>query len=215
MIIFSITVFPFMCIFINSIINENYRDFRYYRDIFLKGLLTFLPVFPFFILVFGLIKRTNSFSNIYLYHFIYDFAFYYAVINFGYTFLFRNSMVYRFREKISEIFTYECGFFTALSLFDSLYLYKWENPYLLFILPVSRMILAVLFSILTPLISESSGFVRILYIISLFLLPFSVTFITFFYYINSMIVSGIIMMMFISLAAWLFYHNSPVLTDQK
>ena len=211
MIIFSITVFPILCIFINSILDKDYQDLSFYRRTFIKGIITFLPAVPVILLIEGVIKRTNSLSNIYLYHFLYDFAFYYAFVNFGYAFLFKNSMIYRFREKISEIFTYECGFFTALSVFEGLYLYKWENPYLLFILPCSRIAMSLLFSILTPLISESRGFLRVLYILSLFILPFAVAFVSFFYYINSFLISGIILSFFLMLTAWLFYNYSPVI----
>ena len=117
MIIFSITVFPILCIFINLILNNNYKDYNFYRITFIKGLLTFLPVIPLVLILTGVIQRTNTFSNIYLYHFIYDFALYYALINFGYAFFFKNSMIYRFKEKISEIFTYECGFFYSSCCF--------------------------------------------------------------------------------------------------
>ena len=99
MIIFSITVFPILCIFINSILDKDYQDWKFYRITFIKGILSFIPAVPFIFLLEGVIRRTNSLSNIYLYHLIYDFAFFYAVVNFGYAFLFRNSMIYRFREK--------------------------------------------------------------------------------------------------------------------
>ena len=211
MIIFSVTVFPILCIFINSILNKNYQDLKFYRITFIKGILTFIPFIPVIFMLAGVIRKTNSLSNIYLYHFIYDFAFYYAAVNFGYAFLFKNSMIYRFREKISEIITFECGFFTALSVFDGLYIYKWESPYLLFILPCSRIVLVLLFSILTPLISESTGILKILYAVSLFLLPFAVSFISFFYYTNSFLISLAILSFFMLLAAWLFYNYSPVI----
>ena len=138
MIIFSLILFPSLCIFINSILDIKGQGFKFFSSTYLKGLFTFLPALLLMSLISGIIKRTNTFSNIYLYHFIYDFAVYYALINFGYTFLFKNSMIYRFRERISEIFTYECGFFSALAVFDALYMYKWESPYVLFILPCCK-----------------------------------------------------------------------------
>ena len=211
MIIFSLIIFPSLCIFINSILDIKGQGFKFFSNTYLKGIFTFLPALLLMSLISGIIKRTNTFSNIYLYHFIYDFAVYYALINFGYTFLFKNSMIYRFRERISEIFTYECGFFSALAVFDALYMYKWESPYVLFILPCSRLAMVLIYSMLPPLISESSGFIKYIYILSMFILPFAVSFIAFFYYINSFIISIIILCTLLMLSSWLFYYYSPVI----
>ncbi len=129
----------------------------------------------------------------------------------GYSFLFRNSMIYKLRERISEILTYTCGFFAALAVFDGLYIYRWESPYILYFLPLSRVVMVLLFSILPPLISESTGFLKFLYIISLFLLPFAVAFVSFFYFVNNILLSGIILAVFVIFTAWLFYYYSPVI----
>ena len=211
MIIFSITLFPILGLFINSILGTKNLGFKFFRDTYLKGLLSFIPAFLLILVINGVIKRTNTYSNIFLFHLIYDFAVYYAIICFGYTFLFKNSMIYRFRDRISELITYECGFYTMVSLFDALYVYRWESPYLLYLLPGIRVAMIVIFAILPPLVGESVGFLKHIYILSLFLLPFSSAFVAFFFYINSFLISGLILVLLLILAVWLFYHYSPVI----
>ena len=164
MIIFSITLFPILGLFINSILGTKNLGFKFFRDTYLKGLLSFIPAFLLILVINGVIKRTNTYSNIFLFHLIYDFAVYYAIICFGYTFLFKNSMIYRFRDRISELITYECGFYTMVSLFDALYVYRWESPYLLYLLPGIRVAMIVIFAILPPLVGESVGFLKHIYI---------------------------------------------------
>ena len=209
MIIFSITLFPLSLIFVNSILSPGRCGRHCFKDGVLKGVISFIPAF-FILLIFdGLIKTTNTYSNIFFYHLIYDFALYYIIIYFGYNFFYKNSVVYKFREKVSEIFIYECGFYAALAVYDMLYMYRWENPYILFILPGARLLQAVLFSFSLSSIGDSAGYKRYFAVFFMISIPFIVSLIPFFFYINSFLYLGLVFTVLIVLSVWLYYHFTP------
>ncbi len=209
MIIFSITLFPLLAVFINLLLDVKITENRYSGITYLKGALTFIPAVFILMLSEGLIKKTNTYSNIFLFHMIYDFAIWFLIVYFGYTYLFKNSMVYKLKGKISEVFTYACGFYSVLAFYDALYLYRWENPYLLFILPSARLLQVFLFSILLPLFYDSSGYLKYFYIICVFMLPSITAMIPFFFYLNMFFIVGIIYMVLIVLSLWLFSTIVP------
>lgn len=211
MAIFSLLVFPLASLWLITGERKRQNGTRLwgnFRDYFISGMVYFVPSIIVARMLTSFLERTYSYANIYFYHFFVDFALLQLLVILCCVIRFRDMMFAGTEEKIIHFFLFFSGFFAALSLYSVLMFHREGDIYFYFLLPAARVLIAGLTALILVLKDYETGWMKYLYLLSLFLLAAAGALVPFFFYIRISIVSYMILSLFMVAGYYLLKANS-------
>lgn len=211
MAIFSLLVFPLASLWLISGERNRRNETRLwvnFRDYFFSGMVYFVPSMVVVRMLTSFLERTYSYANIYFYHLFVDFALLQLLVILCCVIRFRDVMFAGTEEKIIHFFLFFSGFFAALALYSAIVFHREGDIYYYFLLPVTRVLIAGLTALVLVLKDFETGWMKYLYLLSLFLLAAAGALVPFFFYIRISIVSYMILSLFMVAGYYLLRVNS-------
>ena len=143
--IFLVGVIPLLFIFLKESFSPLQRSSFF--AILIKGLLFFIPSFLIFLIFRNIIPVKYTFWG---HYFLYGFrdVFFWVLLSLGFFFLARLHRTGTARDCSYAFISYFTGLITPLAITDLITHSKWQNSYTLFLVPVIRIILLFMLSVL-------------------------------------------------------------------
>ena len=205
MTLFSVFAVPIFFLFIVvSFLTENIK----HKEIFvhyLKGVGIFILSLIVYLIFRKLLQLNYSTLGIYLYFFINDNLFFSVMGLSGYIILYGFTECWHIEERLPELLVFFSGFFTFLGLTDMILHFGWYDIYLLFYLPVIRIILILGISMIVSKVITIHGYLKYFALAGGIVLPAATTLISFFYTLNYVWIALLLTVVLFSGVSIIFY----------
>lgn len=176
-------------------------------NVYIKGLLSFIPVFLLVLLLRGIVPRIHSFTGSFFY-FGYRDMLLWVIFSIGMFFLLKLNRDSYTEERLYFVsLSFFSGIYTPLAIIDLVTYAKNQNSYTLFMLPLMRLVVILLLPLLLSKAVIETRLIKFLYwFLNLLIIP-ALALIPAFYYTYHIVYAVLILAVLLCLAILLFILN--------